>query len=119
MLPADRDLSEGSDDSTAKHPAVLRAIKQVEEASESRQCPVCVCGEEAGDAYFACLLAGLGVRELSLSPTRAAAVSHALRHIDCHYAMEVAGVALHCRTARQERDLLLRLVAIEVGCNSS
>ena len=49
MLAADRDLAEGTDDCTAMHPAVLRAIRQVVEAAEERQCPVCVCGEEAGD----------------------------------------------------------------------
>ena len=118
MLAADRDLSEAKDDCTAMHPAVLRAIKQVVEAAEKRQCPVCVCGEEAGDADFACLLVGLGVRELSLSPARAAAVRHALRHIDCHDALEVADEALHCRTPRQVRDLLQRLGPIEVGSNS-
>jgi phosphoenolpyruvate-protein kinase (PTS system EI component) len=118
MLAVDRDLSEAKDDCTAMHPAVLRAIKQVVEAAKKRQCPVCVCGEEAGDAAFACLLVGLGVRELSLSPSRAAAVRHALRHIDCHDALEVADEALHCRTPRQVRDLLQRLGAIEVGSNS-
>jgi phosphotransferase system enzyme I (PtsI) len=118
MLATDWDLSEARDDCTAMHPAVLRAIKQVVEAAEKRQCPVCVCGEEAGDAGFACLLVGLGVRELSLSPARAAAVRHALRHIDCHDALEVADEALHCRTPRQVRDLLQRLGPIEVGSNS-
>ena len=48
--------------------------------------PVCVCGEEAGDADFACLLAGLGIRELSMSPVRAAAVREGLRNINCQSA---------------------------------
>ncbi|MEQ9379656.1 MAG: phosphoenolpyruvate--protein phosphotransferase, partial [Pirellulales bacterium] len=65
MLAADRDLAEAPDDCTAMHPAVLRAIKQVVQAAEKWQCPVCVCGEEAGDVDFACLLVGLGIRELS------------------------------------------------------
>ena len=60
MLAADRDLAEGTDYCTAMHPAVLRAVKQVVEAAERQQCPVCVCGEQAGDADFACLLVGLG-----------------------------------------------------------
>lgn len=77
MLATDRDLAEGQDDCTALHPAVLRAIKQVVEMSEKHQCPVCVCGEEAGDADFACLLIGLGIRELSVSPVRAGNVCHA------------------------------------------
>ena len=79
MLAADRDLSEGTDDSTAMHPAVLRAIKQVVESSQRWERSVCVCGEEAGEPDFACLLIGLGVRELSLSPSRGAAVRQAIR----------------------------------------
>jgi phosphoenolpyruvate-protein kinase (PTS system EI component) len=48
MLAADRDLAEGTDDCTAMHPAVLRAIKQVVETSacaakrqETQTSPVC------------------------------------------------------------------------------
>jgi phosphoenolpyruvate-protein kinase (PTS system EI component) len=106
MLAADRDLSEGTDDCTAMHPAVLRAIKQVVEAATKRQLPVCVCGEEAGDADFACLLVRLGVRELSLSATQAATVRQALRNIVCHDALEVADRALRCRTPQQVREVL-------------
>jgi phosphotransferase system enzyme I (PtsI) len=76
MLAVDRDLAEGTDDCTAMHPAVLRAIKQVVEAADKRECPVSVCGEEAADPDFACLLAGLGIRELSMTPARAATVRH-------------------------------------------
>ena len=71
MLAADRDAVDRTDECTPMHPAVLRAIKQVIEAATAKHRPVCVCGEEAGDADFACLLAGLGIRELSLSPGRA------------------------------------------------
>ena len=105
MLAADRDLAEGTDDCTARHPAVLRAIKQIVEAAERRKCPVCVCGEEAGDPDFACLLVGLGVRELSLTPTRAAAVRHRLRDIAYADARELADSALQCRTPQQVREL--------------
>jgi phosphotransferase system enzyme I (PtsI) len=106
MLAADRDLAEGTDDCTARHPAVLRAIRQVVEAAEERQCPVCVCGEEAGDADFACLLVGLGIRELSLSPRRAAAVRQAIREIDSQRAREIADQALRCRRPAEVRELL-------------
>jgi phosphotransferase system enzyme I (PtsI) len=106
MLATDRDLSEGTDDCTATHPAVLRAIQKVVEAAEKQQCPVCVCGEEAGDTDFACLLVGLGVRELSLSPARAAGVRHAMRHIRWDEAREVADSALRCQTPQQVQELI-------------
>ena len=68
MLAADRDLAEGTDDCTAMHPAVLRAIKQVVEAAEKRQCPVCVCGEEAGDAGLRLLAGRAGYPRTELEP---------------------------------------------------
>ena len=111
MLAADRDLAEGTDDCTAMHPAVLRAVKQVVEAAERQQCPVCVCGEQAGDADFACLLVGLGIRELSLSPSRGAAVRQALRRIRCDDATSIANFALQCRTPQDVRGLVRQLSA--------
>ena len=114
MLAADRDLTEGSDVCTAMHPAVLRAIKQVVEAADERQCPVCVCGEEAGDPDFACLLVGLGIRELSLSPRRGAAVRQAIREINSERAKEIADRALRCRTPDEIRELLAQLHSSEV-----
>jgi phosphotransferase system enzyme I (PtsI) len=109
MLATDRDLAERQDDCTALHPAVLRAIKQVVEAAEKHQCPVCVCGEEAGDADFACLLIGLGIRELSLSPVRVGAVRQALRGIKERDAVETANRALACQNPQEVRALLTQL----------
>lgn len=106
MLATNRDLAEGQDDCTAMHPAILRAIKQVVEASEKHQCPVCVCGEEAGDVDFACLLIGLGIRELSLSPGCRADVRQALHECNSQHAAELAGQALRCRSAREVRKLI-------------
>lgn len=109
MLATDRDLAETANECTALHPAVLRAIKQVVEAAEKHQCPLCVCGEEAGDADFACLLVGLGIRELSLSPDRGAGVREALRGINTEDAAKAADQALRCRNPREVREVLAGL----------
>ena len=106
MLAADRDLSEGTDDCTAMHPAVLRAIKQIVESGLRWGRPVCVCGEEAADGDFARLLVGLGIRELSLSPGRAAATRYAIRGTDSRQATELAELALQCRSPSEVRELL-------------
>ena len=92
MLAVDRDVWLGMDDCTARHPAVLRAINQIVQSGLRWNRPVCVCGEEAGETDFACLLVGLGVRELSLGPSRGAAVRHAIRGINSHH------VTRACRT---------------------
>lgn len=111
MLAVDRDLVENPEDSTAMHPAVLRAVKLIVEAAAVRQRPVCVCGEEAGDIEFACLLVGLGVRELSLTPSRAAAVRQAIRRIRYDDAREIASLAVKCQNPREVRELCRRLTA--------
>jgi phosphoenolpyruvate-protein kinase (PTS system EI component) len=79
------------------------------EAAAAKNRPVCVCGEEAGEPDFACLLVGLGVRELSMTPVRAAAVRHALRNIDCLTMQEIANQALRCAAPKEVRQLLAQL----------
>jgi phosphotransferase system enzyme I (PtsI) len=108
MLAADREAADLTEDFTPMHPEVLRAIKQAVEVAASKNRPICICGEEAGDADFACLLAGLGARELSMSPARAAAVRHSLRKIDGKRAGSLADEALRCGAAEEVRLLLAR-----------
>jgi phosphoenolpyruvate-protein kinase (PTS system EI component) len=60
-------------------PPVLALIARVTAAAEAHGCWVGVCGELAGDPEVAVLLAGLGVRELSMAPSRIPAVKAMLR----------------------------------------
>ena len=105
MLALDRDEASLSDECTPWHPLVLRAVDQVLQRAASRNCPVSVCGEDAGDPDFACLLVGLGVRELSLSPARAADVRHALRSVRCDDMETLARRALECSSPAEAREL--------------
>jgi phosphoenolpyruvate-protein phosphotransferase (PTS system enzyme I) len=50
------------------HPAVLRLIKTILQAGERANIPVAMCGEMAGEAQFAALLLGLGLRQFSVHP---------------------------------------------------
>ena len=59
-------------------PALLRLIRQVAEAGRRAGKPVAVCGEIASDVRLAPLLVGLGVDELSMTPTAIPAVRTAL-----------------------------------------
>lgn len=105
MLALDRDEAELSDLCTPWHPLVLRAIRQVIEAAAVKNCPVCICGEEAGEPGFACLLVGLGARELSLSPARAANVRQTLRSIRCQDMERAAQKALRCGDSEEVKEL--------------
>jgi len=79
MLAADRSAVDLGGEEMVLYPSVLRAIAEVVAAAQEKNRPVCVCGEAAGNPRIACLLVGLGVRELSMSPDRAARVRVAIR----------------------------------------
>jgi phosphoenolpyruvate-protein phosphotransferase len=82
----------------AARPAVLALIAAVVAAAEAHGRWVGVCGELAGDPEAAVLLAGLGVRELSMAPSRIPAVKAALRAVDRTGAAAAAAAALpHAR----------------------
>ncbi len=51
------------------NPAVLRLIRMVIQACNNAGKPVSVCGEMAGEARFAILLLGMGLRDFSVGPT--------------------------------------------------
>ncbi len=59
-------------------PALLRFIRQIAEAGREAGKVVAVCGEMASDARLAPVLVGLGVTELSMTPTALPAVRAAL-----------------------------------------
>ncbi|MCA9126447.1 MAG: phosphoenolpyruvate--protein phosphotransferase [Planctomycetales bacterium] len=107
MLAADRDLTPDSDAITAMHPAVLRAIEHIVGSAERWDCPVSVCGEEAGEPEFAELLIGLGVCELSVNPSQASRLRSAIKSLDQAFANELVKRALVCRSSQEVRELLL------------
>ncbi len=88
------------------HPAVLRLIAQVVEAGRRHDKPVAVCGEMAGNPPTALLLAGLGIRTLSMSPTLIGPVKKALRSVEMARLENLAARLLHLPTATQVREEL-------------
>jgi phosphoenolpyruvate-protein kinase (PTS system EI component) len=73
---------------------VLALIAEVVGAAEAHGRWVGVCGELAGRPDAAVLLAGLGVRELSMAASRIPAVKAALRESDTETAAAAARQAL-------------------------
>ena len=76
------------------HPAVLRVIKQVIDDAQRHKIKVAVCGEMAGDPVYAPLLLGLGVDELSMTPTLLPAVKFLIRNTKFIDAKQLATEAL-------------------------
>ena len=91
----------------ALHPAVLRNIKLVCDAAQAAGIWVGVCGGVAGEPEGALILAGLGVRELSVSVPAVAAVKARLRSVDRAAVRALADRALACGTATEVRGLRL------------
>jgi phosphoenolpyruvate-protein phosphotransferase/dihydroxyacetone kinase phosphotransfer subunit len=91
-------------------PPLLALIDLVCRAAEAHGRWVGVCGELAGDPDAAVLLAGLGVRELSMAAGRIPAVKAALRAVDLAAARAAAREAVHAAGAAEARALAAALV---------
>ena len=86
-------------------PPVLALVDAVCRAAEAHGRWVGVCGELAGDPDAAVLLAGLGVRELSMAAGRIPAVKAVLRRVDREAARDAARQALRAGDATEARAL--------------
>ena len=75
------------------HPAILKLIQHTVEVGHAHGLWVAVCGEMAGNPLMALLLIGMGVDELSVSPTLVPAVKDAIRSV--HY-FQVEDLAARC-----------------------
>ena len=76
------------------HPAVVRILKRIVDDGHAAKIPVAVCGEMAGDPMFAPLLLGLGVDELSMTPTLLPTVKYLVRLMTMADARKLAEAAL-------------------------
>jgi multiphosphoryl transfer protein len=92
------------------HPSVLQLVRETVEGAGASGRWVGVCGELAGDPPAAVLLAGLGVRELSMSPRLVPEVKAALRSVTFAEASEAAERALEAEDADEARRLAAALL---------
>lgn len=88
------------------NPAILRLIKQVVEAARTRPIPVSICGAMASDPLAACLLVGLGLRELSMEAAAIPEIKEALRRLTVPECEAIAALALGCDSAETVEALL-------------
>ncbi|HEX9202979.1 MAG TPA: putative PEP-binding protein, partial [Vicinamibacteria bacterium] len=84
------------------HPAVLRTLDRIARAAQAHALPFSVCGEMAAQPLPAVLLAGLGYRELSMTPAAVPRVKAALRAVRLEAAREVA---LRCLSLGTEAEI--------------
>ena len=77
------------------HPAVLKLIKMAVGSAKRCNVPVSVCGEMAGDPRYAILLTGLGLQELSITPSCLPLIRRTIRGIDYSWAVKM------CKSAQK------------------
>ena len=90
-------------------PAVLRLIHEVADAGRSAGKPVAVCGEMAGNVRLAPLLLGLGVDELSMTPTALPQVRAALAQWSSQELADMAEKVLHLKTIADVEQIMTEL----------
>jgi phosphoenolpyruvate-protein kinase (PTS system EI component) len=105
-LACDRTNPTVSDLYNPMQPAVLRLIHQVAVAGKRAGKPVAVCGEAAGDARIAPILVGLGVDELSMTPTALPGVRTALARWSSQELLEMAEKILHLKTITEVEQVI-------------
>ena len=96
--------------SDALDPGVLMLIDHVCRAARGRV-EVAVCGEAASDELAIPVLAGLGVRELSVSPYAVPRVKATIRELDPGRCAALAQEALTLAGADDVRKLVLAMMS--------
>jgi multiphosphoryl transfer protein len=104
-LAIDRQNTELAPEADSLHPAVLRLIHMTCEGAARHKRFVGVCGGIAGDPFGACLLAGLGVHELSMTPRDLPGVKARLRGADMSALRALASQACEQEDAAAVRAL--------------
>jgi phosphoenolpyruvate-protein kinase (PTS system EI component) len=105
-LAADRTHPELAELASALQPAVLRLIAGVVRAAAVHGRHIAVCGEAAADPSVVPFLVGLGIRELSVSPTSIPAVRAIVAGLDLDACARMGAAAVAAGTLREVRALL-------------
>lgn len=77
------------------HLAVLRLIQKTIEAANNQQIPISVCGEMASKTDSVMVLAGMGIRNLSMGPKRISYVKETLSNITIEELQAISAKSLN------------------------
>jgi phosphotransferase system enzyme I (PtsI) len=99
LLAVDRDNEKVAEWFQTLHPAVMRSIKKVLDAAESRGISAIVCGEMAGSPFYAPILIGLGAKELSMNVNSIQRVRKVITGVAFEETREIVKKIESCKTA--------------------
>ncbi len=90
----------------AGDPSILRLIQMVIDAGRVEGIPVTVCGQMSSDPKFIPLLLGLGIRNVSVTPSSVPEVKDVVRNFSINDAEQIAKHALSLDVARDVEHFL-------------
>ena len=88
------------------HPAIVRVLRHVARGGARRGRPVGVCGEMAADPVLLPLLAGLGLREFSMTPAAIPVAKQVVRGLRLPETRKLAVKVLKAATADEVERVL-------------
>jgi phosphoenolpyruvate-protein kinase (PTS system EI component) len=97
----------------ALHPAVLRLIALVADAGRAHGRSVSVCGALGSDVEALPILVGLGIHEVSATPSMIPRLKRTARELDARRCAGIARRALEQTTAAEVRALAAEALAAE------
>ena len=89
-------------------PSILRLIQNVARAGRDYGIPVSICGAMASDPLAACLLLGLGLRDLSMEAAAIPELKEAIRRVSIAECEAAAEAALACDSAEAVEEVCAR-----------
>ncbi len=97
------------------HPAMVRVLMHIFSVSKEKNQPVSICGEMAGDPIFVALLAGMGLRQFSVSPTFVPETKYLLRKFTIEEAEELVEKAMEIKDPEAVTQMLKQFTATKMG----
>lgn len=110
-LAVDRSNDAVADLYQACDPAVLRLIQRTLQIVSEKKKSTSVCGEMSNNPAYALLLAGMGIRTLSLAPAAIPIIKKAIRSVTIGQCEAMAWRALRLSTAREVDAFLMNQLA--------
>ncbi len=91
------------------HPSVWKLIELANKAAQENEIEISVCGELAGDEIGAACLIGMGITDLSMSPSNIPKVKEVLINSSAEELHAFSKVALTCSTSEEIKALYKKL----------
>jgi phosphotransferase system enzyme I (PtsI) len=105
-LAVDRDNKDVANLYQASDPAVLKLIQIAVSAAVKRSKPVNVCGQMSSSTVYTMLLLGMGLRQLSVTPSAIPEIKRVCRSVTIPQCEAIAARALALENARDVKNLL-------------